>query len=140
MWWEIWERREEILEEMLDAMCVKGLWRRGLRAGAQAHIYLHGQLVVMVDRGEYGVYHSDINLHGGADPERVGEPCLVPAVDQGLPDVVCADDACYRDDDSQAEKDADADAVSKGHLEAHDEGDGKEGCHEIGDAVDDANN
>lgn len=56
-------------------------------------------------------YNGDIDFDGGADPERVGIPGLVPGIDEGLPDVVGADDAGDGDDDAEGEEDADADAL-----------------------------
>lgn len=61
-------------------------------------------------------YDSDINLHGRTDPQRIGEPRLIPAVDQRLPNVIRANDASDSDDDAETEEDADSYAVSEGHF------------------------
>lgn len=61
--------------------------------------------------GRGRTYDCDVDFDGGADPEGVGVPGLVPGVDEGLPNVVGADDAGDGDDDAEGEEDTDADAL-----------------------------
>lgn len=115
---------------------------KGRRAGAQAQIWGWREWVSCrfpcLSGWGRGTYDSEIDLDGGGNPERKGEPGLIVADYQALPDVVCSDRTGYDDDEPEAEEDDDADAVVDRHLKPRDDGDWEYGDQEIYEAVHDA--